>query len=183
MSISSENNEKTETIPQLEATLNPKNIKIAQRESVMWNTKQQKAIEYGNIIHEILAFVKTKADLDLALTKAIENGLIVLDQKKEVLVAISQIVNHPELVDYFSDGNKVLNEQTIIQKEGTVVKPDRMIISKDKKVYLLDYKTGLHLPKHKIQLENYQKTIEDMGYVVQKKALVYIGENLEIVPL
>lgn len=171
------------TIPQLSETLHPKNIKIAQRESVMWNTKQQKAIEYGNIIHEILAFVKTKNDIDLAITKAIENGLIISSQKEEVFATISEIVNHQELEDYFSPNHKVMNEQTIIQKQGAVVKPDRMSISKDKKVFLLDYKTGQHLPKHKTQLENYQKSIEDMGYTVDKKALIYIGEAIEVLHL
>ena len=171
------------TIPQLSETLNPKNIKIAQRESIMWNTKQQKAIEFGNIIHEILAFVETKNDIDLAITKAIENGLIISNQKEEVLVTISQIVNHSELEDYFSSENKIMNEQTIIQKQGNIVKPDRMSISKDKKVFLLDYKTGQHLPKHKTQLENYQKTIEDMGYKVAKKSLIYIGEEIEVLHL
>ncbi|GAB3709348.1 UvrD-helicase domain-containing protein [Flavobacterium koreense] len=171
------------TIPQLSETLNPKNIKIAQRESIMWNTKQQKAIEFGNIIHEILAFVKTKNDIDLAITKAIENGLIISSQKEEVLATIYEIVNHKELSDYFSEEHKVMNEQTIIQKQGNIVKPDRMSISKDKKVFLLDYKTGQHLPKHKTQLENYQKSIEDMGFKVEKKALIYIGETIEVLHL
>jgi hypothetical protein len=31
-----------------------------QREALMWGTHQQEAIEYGNVIHEILSFVKTK---------------------------------------------------------------------------------------------------------------------------
>lgn len=170
-------------IPHLSETLNLKSIKIAQHESIMWNTKQQKAIEYGNIIHEILAFVKTKNDIDLAITKAIENGLIISSQKEEVLATISEIVNHKELTEYFSDEHKVMNEQTIIQKQGNIVKPDRMSISKDKKVFLLDYKTGQHLPKHKIQLENYQKSIEDMGYKVEKKSLIYIGEEIEVLHL
>ena len=173
----------TLNIPQLTSTLNPKNIKIAQRESIMWNTKQQKAIEYGNIIHEILSFVKTNQDVNLSITKAIENGLIVYNEKVEVLKTINEIVNHKELTDYFSDEHKVMNEQTIIQKEGNLVKPDRMSISKDNKVFLLDYKTGNHLPKHKTQLENYQNTIESMGYKVVKKSLIYIGEEIEVLHL
>ena len=173
----------SKSIPQLEETLNPKSIKIAQRESVMWNTKQQKAIEYGNTIHEILSFIKTKNDIDLAITKAIENGLIVHNQKLEVLKTINEIVNHKELTDYFSDEHKVMNEQTIIQKEGNLVKPDRISISKENKVFLLDYKTGNHLPKHKTQLENYQNAIENMGYQVAKKSLIYIGEEIEVLHL
>jgi ATP-dependent exoDNAse (exonuclease V) beta subunit len=173
----------TQTIPQVAATLNPKNIKIAQRESVMWNTKQQNAIEYGNTIHEILSFVKTKNDIDLAISKAIENGLIVFTQKEEVAKTIHEIVNHHDLADFYLAGTKVLNEQTIIQKEGNLVKPDRMALNNFNEIYLLDYKTGSHLPKYQVQLENYQKAIEDMGYKVVKKSLIYIGEGIEIVNL
>ena len=173
----------TQTIPQVAATLNPKNIKIAQRESVMWNTKQQKAIEYGNIIHEILSFVKTREDVDLAITKAIENGLIVSKQNEEVSKTILEIVNHPELSGFFMENNKVLNEKTIIQKEGNIVKPDRIVVTKDNEIYLLDYKTGLHQPKYLMQLENYQNAIEKMGFKVVKKSLVYIGDGIEVVNL
>ena len=173
----------TQVIPQVASTLNPKSIKIAQRESVMWNTKQQSAIEYGNTIHEILSFIKTKNDIDLALTKAIENGLIVVSQKEAVTKTINEIVSHNDLSNFFALGTKVLNEQTIIQKEGNLVKPDRMVLHNENEIYLLDYKTGSHLPKYQQQLEQYQKAIEDMGYKVLKKTLVYIGEGIEIVNL
>ncbi len=170
-------------IPQLSATLNPKSIKIAQRESVMWNTKQQSAIEYGNTIHEILSFIRTAEDVDLALTKAVENGLIVSHQMTEVEATVKSIVHHENLQEFFATDCKVLNEQTIIQKVGNIVKPDRMVMNNTNQIYLLDYKTGSHLPKHQKQLEQYQAVIEEMGYQVVKKALVYIGENIEIVNL
>ena len=183
--LSQENNKQQETqiIPQVASTLDTKNIKIAQRESLMWNTKQQKAIEYGNIIHEILSFVKTKTDVDLAITKAIENGLIVSSQKEYVSKTIYEIVNHQELSGFFAENNKVLNEQTIIQKEENLVKPDRMVVANNNEIYLLDYKTGLHQAKYQHQLENYQNAIEKMGFKVVKKALIYIGETLEVVNL
>ena len=173
----------TFVIPKVAATLNPKSIKITQRESVMWNTKQQNAIEYGNTIHEILSFVKTKNDIELAIAKAIESGLILVSQKEEVTNAIHEIVNHHDLIDFFEPGSKVLNEQTIIQKEGNLVKPDRMVLNANNEIYLLDYKTGTHLPKYKAQLDNYQNVIEGMGFKVIKKSLVYIGEEIEIVNL
>ena len=183
LSETEESKDETEIIPQLTTTLNMKNIKIAQRESLMWNTKQQKAIEYGNILHEILSFIKTKDDIDLALTKAIENGLIVSSQKEDVLKTIYEIVNHQDLSLFFSNEHKILNEKTIIQKEGNLVIPDRMVLTKLNEIYLLDYKTGSHQTKYQLQLENYQKAIEKMGFKVTKKALVYIGDTLEIVNL
>ena len=84
---------------------------------------------------------------------------------------------------YFASGNTILNEQTIIQKEGHLVKPDRMVVHPNKEIYLLDYKTGAHQSKYTTQLENYQNAIEKMGFKVTKKALVYIGERLEVVNL
>jgi ATP-dependent exoDNAse (exonuclease V) beta subunit len=173
----------SKTIPLVSEILNPKNIKIAQREALMWGTHQQEAIEYGNVVHEILSFVKTKADVDLAITKSIESGLITFSQKEAVFKTIQEIVNHSELSTYFSEGNEIMNEQTIIQKEGKTIKPDRMVVTKEKDVFLLDYKTGIHNSKYQLQLENYQHAIELMGFKVVKKALVYIGLSIDVVHL
>jgi ATP-dependent exoDNAse (exonuclease V) beta subunit len=173
----------TLTIPQLPAPLKAKSIKIAQRESLMWDTQQQKAIEYGTLLHEILSYIGTIDDIELALTKAIENGLIVASQKEAVAQTLFSIVTHKDLADYFATTAKILNEKTILQKEGPLVKPDRMVITLNNEVYLLDYKTGAHQAKYTTQLEHYQYAIEKMGYKVTKKALVYIGEQLEIVNL
>lgn len=170
-------------IPRVNKILDKTKIKIAQRESLMWNTKQQQAIAYGNVIHEILSYVTTKNDVNMAISKAIENGLITRQQKTEVQVTVNEIVHHEALAVYFEEGNQVVNERSIIQKGAGLVKPDRMVITPKKEVYLLDYKTGLHQSKHRDQLSNYQKAIEEMGCIVIKKALVYIGEPLEIVNL
>jgi len=163
--------------------LNPSNIKISQKESLMWGTHQQEAIEYGNVIHEILSFIKTQQDVDLAIVKAIESGLITVNQKELVYSTIDAIVSHKDLVVYFEEGNEVLNEQTIIQKDNATIKPDRMVLTKNKEVLLLDYKTGIHYFKYQLQLENYQKAIEKMGFKVIKRVLVYIGDKINVVHL
>ncbi|MBF4493698.1 UvrD-helicase domain-containing protein [Flavobacterium sp. MR2016-29] len=170
-------------IPIVAAILDAKNIKIAQREALMWGTHQQEAISYGNIIHEILAFIKDKSDIDLAITKAIEEGLIKVDQSEMVLNTLREIVNHPELSICFDGKNKILNEQTIVQKEGKILKPDRIILTQNKEAYLLDYKTGAINPKYKQQIQEYQDAIEDLGYKVLKRALVYIGTEIDVVNL
>ena len=58
-----------------------------------------------------------------------------------------------------------------------------MVLNNQNEIYLLDYKTGSHQSKYQLQLENYQDAIEKMGFKVTKKALVYIGETLEVVNL
>ena len=109
--------------------------------------------------------------------------MIVSSQKEDVLKTIYEIVNHQDLSLFFSNEHKILNEKTIIQKEGNLVIPDRMVLTKLNEIYLLDYKTGTHQTKYQLQLENYQNAIEKMGFKVTKKALVYIGDTLEIVNL
>ena len=180
--------EKNETISPKKITrvaevLPIENIKIAQRESLMWGTSQQDAITYGNVIHEVLSFVHTKSDVDLALQKALENGLISGTQKEVVEKTIYDIINHPDLKLFFDENNSVFNEQTIIQKQGALVKPDRMVLKNKDEMFLLDYKTGKYLPKHQQQLQQYQDAIEQMGFRVMKKSLIYIGNEIEIVNL
>ena len=46
-----------------------------------------------------------------------------------------------------------------------------------------DYKTGEKHNKHKAQLEEYELALQEMKYTVAKKALIYIGESIEIVTL
>ncbi len=170
-------------IPQINSTLDFKNIKIAQRESIMWGSNRLRAIEYGIVLHEILSYINTKNEVNLALIKAIEKGLIVTSQKLEVEKTILEIVNHHELIDFYSNKHKVLNEKIIIQKDGNIVKPDRIVINDQNEVFLLDYKTGLHQPRHQHQLEDYQNAIEKMGFKVIKKSIIYIGEEINVVNL
>ena len=183
LSVSGEVLNLVKTIPVVSEVLNPKNIKIAQRESLMWGTHQQEAISYGNIVHEILAFIKDKSDVDLAVTKALENGLINFDQSEKVLQTLLEIVNHPELNICFDGKNYILNEQTIVQKEGKILKPDRIVLTQNKEAYLLDYKTGAINSKYTQQIQEYQDAIEDLGYKVLKRALVYIGTEIDVVNL
>lgn len=162
--------------------LKPSKINIAQREALMWGTIQQDAIAFGTILHEIMSFVHTKDEVELALNKATELGLIRISQREIFNQTIQNIVTHPELNDFFESDGKVINEQTIIKKNTKSIKPDRVVI-KDNMAYLLDYKTGEKHHKHITQLEEYELALREMNYSVAKKALVYIGESIEIVTL
>lgn len=182
LSASKGEKEKQPTIEIVNEVFNPKKIKIAQREALMWGTDQIKAIEFGNVMHEILSFVKTDSDVELAIEKAIESGLITESQKPEVERTLSEIVNHPELTVFFEADKKVFNEQNIIKKGTATIKPDRVSVQ-GTLAYLLDYKTGAHQTKYEKQLAEYEKALQEMGFSVEKKTLVYIGEKLEVVHL
>ncbi|WP_297517002.1 exodeoxyribonuclease V subunit beta [Flavobacterium sp.] len=170
-------------IPKVEALFSPSNIKIAQRESLMWNTKQGDAIAYGNLVHELLASVATMRDIEMVLAKAIEEGVLATSQRDLIQQTLLSVVTHPELDEFFSEKGRVYNEQTFLLPHGPVFKPDRVVVFDDQTAVLLDYKTGSHKDTYRAQVEGYQTAIEAMGWKVRKKCLVYIGEHVEVVHL
>ena len=108
--------------------------------------------------------------------------MITFSQQEVFKETVQNIINHSELKEYFEPDAKVFNEQNIIKKATKNSKPDRVVI-KDNVAYLLDYKTGEKHNKHKAQLEEYELALQEMKYTVAKKALIYIGESIEIVTL
>lgn len=166
----------------VENALDFSSIKIAKKEALMWGTLQQDAIEFGNILHQILSYIIKKDDLQLALTKSLEEGLIQHSQKAIFEEKIQQIINHPELANFFNPNYTVFTEHNIISPNEINLKPDRLVIHNNE-AFLIDYKTGLPEEKHKTQIENYVRVIEKMNLKVSKKILLYIGEELKMIHL
>ena len=170
------------TISLVKEKLNSNNIKIAQREALMWNTDQQQAIEFGNILHEIMSYIVAKEDTDFAIQKAIENGLITISQLHIFKDKVEQIISNNDLSDFFNGQGMVYNEETILKNGYKNLKPDRVVVFNNE-VYLLDYKTGEKNQKHQNQINEYAFVLQEMNYTIAKKALVYIGEKIEVVLL
>lgn len=162
-------------IQSVETLFNFNDIKIAEREALMWDTQVGEAIAYGNITHKIMSFIQTDQDVDRAIQRALEEGLIVESEKANFKAAIQQIITHPDLQVYFSEG-LVYNERMIIGKGKNNLIPDRVLI-KDKQAYLLDYKTGKPEEKYIQQLAKYEDSLKEMGYEVAKKVILYMGED------
>ncbi|CAM3722584.1 UvrD-helicase domain-containing protein [Flavobacterium gelidilacus] len=157
-------------------------IKIAQKEALMWGTIQAEAIEFGNTLHEILSYIKTSKDVSQAIAISLEKGLINQSQVNIIEEVIYSIVNNSELEKFYSKEAKIYNESSIIDENKNTFIPDRIAVFGEK-VYLLDYKTGVPKESHKHQIEKYEAVLLKMGYIVEEKALVYLGENLKIIHL
>ena len=93
-----------------------------------------------------------------------------------------QITTNIELEDFFDGNGAVYNEETILKNGFGNIKPDRVVV-KNSNAYLLDYKTGDKKEVYKKQLNEYALALQEMNLNVVKKALVYIGEKIEIVLL
>uniref|UniRef100_UPI004048EF63 UvrD-helicase domain-containing protein n=1 Tax=Flavobacterium sp. TaxID=239 RepID=UPI004048EF63 len=170
------------TIELLPNLLPPDAIKIAQKETLMWGSSQQDAINFGNLIHEIMANIETEADISLALQKAEESGLITQNQYEVFEQKLKAIIQHESLQMFFATDNQVKNEQMILRNSGHFIKPDRIVQRNTNEILLLDYKTGKPTKSHEKQINNYADVLTEMGFEVAKKTLVYLDEmNIEVV--
>ena len=156
------------------------NINIITNSGYLWDTAQKEAIEKGNLIHNIMANIKTERDIDFVLNDYVTSGMIDSKQREELKQTINNIVSHPELKDYYTQEHVIYNEKDIITKGGKMLRPDRIVINKNNEAVIIDYKTGLHNPKYQQQLQEYQDVLEEMDYKTVKKILIYINENISI---
>lgn len=75
---------------------------------------------------------------------------------------------------YLEEGDRVLNEVSVITEDGNVRRPDRIVIKSDH-VMIIDYKTGReYQKKYEEQLAEYQKCLIDMGYRDVRWNILYI---------
>ena len=156
------------------------NVSMATNAGYLWDTTQKEAIEKGNLIHLLLSKIFTKVDIEITLNNFFNAGVISSAQSVELLSTLEAIVSHPLLAFYFSSEVEVYNEREIMTSGGTIIIPDRLVVSKDSTAVIIDYKTGDPHEKNKAQLLNYSDVIEEMGYRVSKKILVYINDVLQV---
>ncbi|MDH5414034.1 MAG: UvrD-helicase domain-containing protein, partial [Flavobacteriaceae bacterium] len=156
------------------------NINIVASSALLWDTEKGKSILYGNLIHDLLAHIKTADDIDEILKKYIDIGNLKMEEKESIKNVLLEVVNHPELSQYFMQNIKVMNEREILTSSKEIVIPDRIIMNDNNEVVILDYKTGKPEEKYRDQINNYAHVIGQIGFIVTRKLLVYIGETITI---
>lgn len=157
------------------------NIKVVTKSGLLWNTSQEEAIEKGNLIHDIMAHIKTEKDIDAVFKQYLKTATINAEQEKSLKPLVEQIVQHPELKNYYNNPeHTIYNERDIITKTGITYRPDRVVINKHNEVTIIDYKTGRIDKKHAQQLQLYQDVLEEMNFTVEKKILIYTNNDITV---
>ncbi|CAM1342813.1 UvrD-helicase domain-containing protein [Tenacibaculum amylolyticum] len=153
------------------------NIVMLSSASKLWDTNQETSIAYGNLVHTILSNIKTKKDVIPTLHFYEMQGEISQEILKDIKRLIFDIVNHDDLKDYYSEEVEVFNEKEMITIDNQIIIPDRLVFDKEK-VTIIDYKTGVSKDADKSQVKMYQRDLEDLGFKVDKKILIYINETI-----
>lgn len=155
-------------------------IHIAEKAAQLWNTKQEGAIEKGQLIHELLAHIITASQLETICDDFVNSGLLSNEQKDLIKPILEKITQHPNLQNYFNGTQKVIVEKDIYTKNGTVLRPDRINFITENQIAIIDYKTGLPKETDLAQINQYESTLNEMHLKTVEKIIVYIDETVEI---
>ena len=154
------------------------NICMLASASKLWDTTQGKAIEFGNLIHEMMAQVDTKNDVAKVVNAYVQNGMINNEESILIHKSIDEIVHHSELQHYFSEDATIFNEREIVDIDNQTLIPDRLVFNQNNEVVIIDYKTGKPASSHQQQLVRYERVLMAMNFNVHKKLLVYIDKEI-----
>ena len=108
---------------------------------MIWDTKKEKAIEKGNLIHELMSHISSPTDVEITMNYFLDNGTINMVQYKGLNPLILSIINHPDIKEYYNSNLVSYNEREIIQKNDKNLRPDRIVFNKDNKAIIIENKS------------------------------------------
>ena len=157
------------------------NIVLLANASKLWNTVQGEAIDFGNLLHEILSKINKKQDVEKEFMAFYQQGLLNDEQNNFIRKSLLAIVNHPDLEEFFSKDVTVFNEREILTADNQIIIPDRLVFNTKNEVTIIDYKTGKPSNEHHQQLLKYENVLKSMHFTINKKLLIYINEEIDLV--
>lgn len=135
---------------------------------------------HGQLIHLILSKIHYASEINEILNGFLSDGIIGEDEKTRINAEITKMLTDPAVSQFFREGLDVKTEAEILLPNGDIFRPDRLIFE-GKAVTVIDFKTGKKSEKHKEQVRNYVKLINEMGYEVVKGILLYVNEPEPVV--
>lgn len=156
--------------------------KVAPQYWVLDNTYLHEKINYGNLIHQLLAKVKYEPEINTVLNQFLLDGIIPPKDKDAVIKQIDKLFQNKTVKKWFSEIYKVKNESTILTDKG-ILKPDRILFDENNNVTIIDYKTGFHSTHNTEQMKNYIKTLKSMNYDFVEGYLLYIHDEIKIIKI
>ncbi len=130
---------------------------------------------WGLLIHQVLANIRTKEDLPAALHEVLVSGDITDREKATLEQKIREIFDIETVNQWFSPKREdtVLIENSLLTDKA-VLRPDRVIIEGGA-VTIIDFKTGAKRDSHTRQMIQYQNAVRAMGYRVVAGYLFYLN--------
>ena len=138
--------------------------------------ERQSKINYGLLVHDLLARIKYKDDLGRALEELLQEGAIDQSDREMLHRKISGLFQIPEVDSWFSTHWEVKTEVPILPKTGEIGRPDRVMIL-DRQAIIVDFKTGEPKSRDRQQVIEYSDLLKEMGFTSISGYLLYIEKQ------
>lgn len=135
----------------------------------------------GVAIHEVLARIRSRTDLAVALGSVVSEGLMDAHAADRLAATLAPLLASEALDPWFGDGLVVRTEATLVDAHGASHRPDRVVMDEGV-VRVLDIKTGVPLPKHHDQVRGYMGLLHELGQDLVEGALLYLPDG-ELIPV
>ena len=152
-------------------------ISVDPNPTLVWQSKSDKLLprEWGELVHQILAKIRTVKDIELVLSPYLADGTIDLETAAWIRERFMQMTQYPQIAAAFSPEAKVKTECEILY-QGRILRLDRFAKLPDV-IYLIDYKTGKKNEEHKNQVQLYANALREMTDSEIRAYLVYLTER------
>jgi ATP-dependent exoDNAse (exonuclease V) beta subunit len=139
-------------------------------------TEKKAKINYGLLVHEILAGIVNEKEADVLIEKYYIEGQISSEDRITITDQLNRLFSNPKVRGWFNTDWVVMTEIPIITKDETPKRPDRVLLH-GKNAIVIDFKTGLEKPVDKMQILEYKQLLNEMGYQNAEAYLLYIALN------
>jgi ATP-dependent exoDNAse (exonuclease V) beta subunit len=168
-------------ITYISSTPSAHNLHITKARESVFTNETIDAILIGNLFHDTMEKITSAHDAASVFENLKKSCLISKEQLAQLQKTVVQVLEHPDLHSYFSASAAVAIEKDIITKDGFLLRPDRLNFSSDSKsVAIIDYKTGVPSYENEEQIERYAQALEEMGYTILEKILVYTQDQIVV---
>ena len=141
---------------------------------LLFDNDKAAKIKDGIKLHAVLERLGSIDQLELVLQYLVNQGLIKPFDLKRLSQKVRELFEDPLFASWFTPDWEVYTEREILS-EGMIYKPDRVII-KGQEAIVIDYKREQHQAKYEKQVSNYARVLNEIGYSMVKKYLVYVQE-------
>ena len=152
--------------------------------------QQAEYIKLGNVMHKVLASIRSTDDIDDALTQMEQDGVLFGEgelTRKRLTQLIRRRVESPQVAEWFKPGRwQLFNECAILSidpKSHRVAnrRPDR-VMTDGQQTIVVDFKFGNDCTDYHKQVKRYMELLRDMGHQNVKGYLwlVYKNEIIEV---
>ncbi len=146
---------------------------------------QQRYINQGKLMHRVMQLIATPADLSPTLRSFETQGLLAAAEAARIERLLRKRLAVPQVAAWFDGTWELYNECNVLKRDAEghlkVVRPDR-VARRGEELVVIDYKLARHRAEYVEQVEEYLRTLREMGHAQVRGYLFYLltGQVVEV---